>query len=64
MFIMALDPKLPSRIPVLNKIDLPASDTEKVRKQIEDVIGVDSPRGLYLVQGRQAIGAEEIFRGQ
>ena len=29
-------------IPVLNKIDLPASDTEKVKKQIEDVIGIDT----------------------
>jgi len=29
-------------IPVLNKIDLPAADTEKVKKQIEDVIGIDT----------------------
>ena len=29
-------------IPVLNKIDLPASDIEKTKKQIEDVIGVDT----------------------
>ena len=33
-------------IPVLNKIDLPASDTEKVKKQIEDVIGVDTTRSI------------------
>ena len=26
----------------LNKIDLPASDTEKVKKQIEDVVGIDT----------------------
>ena len=29
-------------IPVLNKIDLPASDVDKVKKQIEDVIGIDT----------------------
>ena len=29
-------------IPVLNKIDLPAADAEKVKKQIEDVIGIDT----------------------
>src|SRR5690606_25606313 len=29
-------------IPVINKIDLPAADPEKVRKEIEDVIGLDA----------------------
>ena len=29
-------------IPVLNKIDLPASDTDRTKKQIEDVIGIDT----------------------
>ena len=29
-------------IPVLNKIDLPASDIDKVKKQIEDVIGTST----------------------
>ena len=33
-------------IPVLNKIDLPASDVEKVKKQIEDVIGVDTSKSI------------------
>ena len=33
-------------IPVLNKIDLPASDTEKVKKQIEDVIGIDTSKTI------------------
>ena len=27
-------------VPILNKIDLPASDIEKTKKQIEDVIGI------------------------
>ena len=29
-------------IPVLNKIDLPASDIDRTKKQIEDVIGIDT----------------------
>ena len=29
-------------IPVLNKIDLPASDTEKTKKEIEDVVGIET----------------------
>ena len=33
-------------IPVLNKIDLPASDIEKTKKQIEDVIGIDTENAV------------------
>ncbi|MDA9231390.1 translation elongation factor 4 [Rickettsiales bacterium] len=33
-------------IPVLNKIDLPASDTQKVKEQIEDVIGIDTSNAI------------------
>ena len=33
-------------IPVLNKIDLPASEPDRVRKQIEDVIGVDASEAI------------------
>ena len=29
-------------IPVLNKIDLPAADPERVKKQIEDILGIDT----------------------
>ena len=35
-------------IPVLNKIDLPSSDTEKVKKQIEDVIGIDASNSILV----------------
>ena len=31
-------------VPVLNKVDLPAADVERVRAQIEDVIGIDASR--------------------
>ncbi len=47
-------------IPVLNKIDLPASDTEKVKKQIEDVIGVDTSRAISC-SGKTGEGIEEIL---
>ena len=33
-------------IPVLNKIDLPASDIEKTKKEIEDVIGIDTSNAI------------------
>jgi GTP-binding protein LepA len=47
-------------IPVLNKIDLPASDTEKVKKQIEDVIGIDTSRSINC-SGKTGEGTEEIL---
>src|SRR3954454_24949355 len=33
-------------VPVLNKVDLPAAEPEKVRQQIEDVIGIDASNAL------------------
>lgn len=33
-------------IPVLNKIDLPSAEPERVKQQIEDVIGLDTPKPL------------------
>jgi len=47
-------------IPVLNKIDLPASDVEKVKKQIEDVIGVDTSKAISC-SGKTGEGIEEIL---
>ncbi len=47
-------------IPVLNKIDLPASDTEKVKKQIEDVIGIDTSKAISC-SGKTGEGIEEIL---
>src|ERR1700694_1183634 len=38
-------------IPVLNKVDLPASEPDKVRQQIEDVIGLDGSDAL-LISGK------------
>ncbi len=47
-------------IPVLNKIDLPASDIEKVKKQIEDVIGIDTSKAISC-SGKTGEGIEEIL---
>src|SRR5215470_16166272 len=35
-------------IPVLNKIDLPAAEPERIRQQIEDVIGIDASGALLI----------------
>ena len=47
-------------IPVLNKIDLPASDVEKTRKQIEDVIGIDTTNAVSC-SGKTGEGIDEIL---
>ena len=47
-------------IPVLNKIDLPAADTEKVKKQIEDVIGIDTSNSINC-SGKTGEGVEDIL---
>ena len=47
-------------IPVLNKIDLPASDVEKTKKQIEDVIGIDTANAVPC-SGKTGEGIEEIL---
>ena len=47
-------------IPVINKIDLPAADVEKVREQIEDVIGIDASDALE-VSGKSGIGIPDLL---
>ena len=47
-------------IPVLNKIDLPASDTDKVKKQIEDVIGIETSKAISC-SGKTGECIEEIL---
>jgi GTP-binding protein LepA len=47
-------------LPVLNKIDLPASDLEKTNKQIEDVIGIDTSSAVSC-SGKTGEGIEEIL---
>jgi len=47
-------------IPVLNKIDLPASDLDKTKKQIEDVIGIDTSNAVPC-SGKTGEGIEDIL---
>ena len=47
-------------IPVLNKIDLPASDIEKAKKEIEDVIGIDTTNAISC-SGKTGEGIDEIL---
>ncbi|WP_404714296.1 translation elongation factor 4 [Sphingomonas sp. MMS24-J13] len=47
-------------VPVINKIDLPAAEPEKVRKEIEDVIGIDASNAI-LASAKSGIGIDEIL---
>ena len=47
-------------LPVLNKIDLPAADTERVSAEIEDVVGIDCSGALH-VSAKSGIGIEELL---
>ena len=47
-------------IPVLNKIDLPSADPERVKKQIEDVIGLDA-EGAIETSGKTGQGVDELL---
>ena len=47
-------------IPVLNKIDLPAADVDKVKSQIEDVIGIDASEGIK-VSAKTGEGISKVF---
>jgi GTP-binding protein LepA len=47
-------------IPVINKIDLPSAEPERIREQIETIIGLDA-RDAVLVSAKQGIGIHEIL---
>lgn len=47
-------------VPVLNKIDLPAAEPERIKEQIETVIGIDSSEAL-LVSAKNGIGIEDVL---
>lgn len=47
-------------IPVINKIDLPSADPERVKHEIEDVIGLDASDAI-LASAKSGIGIEEIL---
>ena len=47
-------------LPVLNKIDLPTSEPDKIKEQIEDILGIDS-KDAALVSAKTGLGVEELL---
>ncbi len=47
-------------IPVINKIDLPSADVERVKKEIEEVLGIDASIAIP-VSAKEGIGIEEVL---
>jgi GTP-binding protein LepA len=47
-------------VPVLNKVDLPAAEPERVRQQIEDVIGIDAS-GALAISAKTGVGVDEVL---
>jgi GTP-binding protein LepA len=56
---LALDADL-TILPVLNKIDLPAAEPERVRHEIEEVIGLDAS-GAILTSAKQGLGTDDVL---
>ncbi|NKX10268.1 elongation factor 4 [Bacillus cereus] len=56
---LALDNNL-EILPVINKIDLPSADPERVRQEVEDVIGLDASEAV-LASAKAGIGIEEML---
>ncbi len=49
-------------IPVINKIDLPSADIERVKSQIENDLGLD-PEAAILISAKEGIGIEDVLEG-
>jgi GTP-binding protein LepA len=49
-------------IPVLNKVDLPAAEPDRVRQQIEDVIGLDASQAIP-ISAKTGLNVEEVLEG-
>lgn len=47
-------------LPVINKIDLPAADPERIRQEIEDIVGIDASEAV-LASAKSGIGIEDIL---
>jgi len=47
-------------VPVLNKIDLPAAEPDRVKEQIEDVIGIDASESV-LISAKSGLGIPEVL---
>ncbi len=46
-------------VPILNKIDLPVAEPERVAEEIEEIVGIDAMKRLVVLQNR--IGAGFTF---
>jgi len=58
-FYLALENNL-EIIPVINKIDLPSADVDRVKKQIEESLGLD-PQTALQVSAKRGIGIDQVF---
>jgi GTP-binding protein LepA len=58
---LALDSNL-EILPVINKIDLPGAEPERVRAEIEEIIGLDASQAV-LASAKLGIGIEEVLEG-
>ncbi|HEY2755987.1 MAG TPA: translation elongation factor 4, partial [Pseudolabrys sp.] len=47
-------------VPVLNKVDLPAAEPEKIKKQIEDVIGLDASDAIQ-ISAKTGLGVPDVL---
>src|ERR1700712_2900434 len=47
-------------VPVLNKIDLPAAEPERIKEQIEDVIGLDASDAV-MISAKTGLGIEDVL---
>ena len=47
-------------VPILNKVDLPAADCDRVRQQIEDVIGLDTENAVN-ISAKTGLGIEDVL---
>ena len=47
-------------VPVINKVDLPAADPDKVRAEIEDIIGLDASNAV-LTSAKTGLGIDEVL---
>ncbi|HEY5082858.1 MAG TPA: translation elongation factor 4 [Bauldia sp.] len=47
-------------VPILNKVDLPAAEPDKIKQQIEDVIGIDASDAI-LISAKTGIGIDKVL---
>src|SRR4030088_966625 len=50
----------PEVVPVLNKIDLPAAEPDQVKRQIEDVIGIDASDAV-MISAKTGLGIDDVL---